>query len=103
MTREEVVFMEGKGEGSRSITRGLARDREVVGAERRGGEAGAVVEIARRVVGPAVAHRDGRGDLGGRYDDLGAVDFRLGPDPLAVGAADGEALEFARVVADERS
>ena len=75
-----------------------------VRAERRGGQAGGVDQIDRRVVGPAVTHGDGAGHLRGGDNDFVAVDDRVRPVPWTILAADGKPLELAlRTVAHQRS
>src|SRR4051812_209440 len=71
------------------------RRRRAVGAEGGGGEPGLVVEVGRRVVGPAVADRVGPGHLRAGDDDGVAVDRRLGPGELAVLAGDDEPRRLA--------
>src|SRR5258708_39412263 len=71
------------------LRRRLAR--EVVGAERAGRQAGAVVQIANRMGGPAVANRDGLGNGLAGDDDRSAIHGGLGGIELLVLSADREA------------
>src|SRR5687767_9098653 len=66
--------------------------RPVVRAERRGREAGGVVEAYGGVIGPAVADGGRLLDLRGPDDDVFAVDLRVRPDEFFVRAGDLEAL-----------
>src|SRR5258707_12343685 len=71
------------------LRRRLAR--EGVGAERAGRQAGAVVQIANRMVGPAVANRDGLGNGLAGGGDRSAIDGGLRLIELLVLAGDSEA------------
>src|SRR5436305_738405 len=67
---------------------------ELVGAERRRGQAVAVVEVADRMVRPAVADRDRLGDLRAADHDLVPLNDCLRGLEFAILAADREADEL---------
>src|SRR5262249_20382700 len=68
----------------------LGRDRERIGAERRGGQPVLVPQVDHRVGGPAVANGDRLGHLFAGDDDRLTVDRGGGRVELFVFAGDGE-------------
>src|SRR3954453_11605407 len=102
--------MNGRGKGSRIIYRQSPAVSSLnssfiihissflrVGSEWRRRQSRAVGEIRRRVVGPAVAHRDRlRHRVAPDQDGL-AINLRIGPDELAVRAGDSESLHWPAV------
>src|SRR5215813_14205013 len=75
----------------------LRDPRPVVAAEGGGGEAGLVGEVGGGVGGPGIPDGGGLAHLRRGDDDGVALNGRVGPDEVAVGAGDGEALRLAAV------
>ena len=81
----------------------LRRCREIVAAERRGGQAGAVVQVHQWVVRPPHPHADRFLDRRAADDDFVTLNFGVGIDELLILTGDREAIQLAAAAAGNKA
>src|SRR5438552_2336240 len=88
-----AFYRSAGAKAKRKLLPGRRGDLEIIRAERRGWQTGAVEQIHHRIIGPAVADRDRLVDLRAAHDHFAIVDFGIGPDEFSVFAANGESAQ----------